>query len=181
MQVKPSKCGLLEHLPPLRFGRPLNQISRPILNTFKINNVSIPIIDSNPNSKYKYLGVLRGKLVRQNPLMIYKKCMTKLHQIVNSPLLPWQALDAIKTFIHPKLIFHYRNYHTSAAFIRANSITVSEGERRGLDYIYIQAIRKLLGHSNSASIDYLYSPIDLGGVGCVSAWDETKSKAWYKL
>ena len=99
--------------------------------------VSIPIIDSDPNFKYKYLGVLRGKLVRQNPLMIYNKCITKLHQIIHSPLLPWQALDAVKTFIHPKLIFHFRNYHTSAAFIRPNSITVSEGERRGLDYIYI--------------------------------------------
>ena len=96
-------------------------------------------------------------------------------------MLPWQALDAVKTFIHPKLIFHYRNYHTSAAFIRANSITVSEGERHGLDYIYRQAIRRLLGHSNSASIDHLYSPIDLGGVGCVSAWDEYKIQSMVQI
>ena len=45
MEVKPAKCGLLEHLPPLRFGRALNQVTRPVLSSFHINNSPIPNIN----------------------------------------------------------------------------------------------------------------------------------------
>ena len=55
MEIKPEKCGLLEHMPPLRFDRALNQVARPVLNTFHINNSPITIIDDESgNGKYKY-------------------------------------------------------------------------------------------------------------------------------
>ena len=100
MKIKPTKCGLLSHQPPLRFGCALNQYKAPDLKSFTIDGCPIPIVDEDGSQKYKYLGVLRGKNIRQTPITVYQMCLEKLRQITQSSLLPWQALDAIKIFIH---------------------------------------------------------------------------------
>jgi len=46
------------------------------------------------------------------------------------------------------------------------------GMQKGFDFTYRAEIRKIIGHTNTSSVDYLYTPVDLGGCGCVSAWNE---------
>ena len=52
--------------------------------------------------------------------------------------------------------------------------TVGEGSHRGLDFAGREFIRRTTGHSNAASLDFLYTPIELGGCGLTSAMDEYK-------
>ena len=116
MCIKPSKCGLLCINPPLRFGKPTNQSTIPNQLNFTINGSQIPLVDEHSTPKYKYLGVMRGKEIRQNPTVVHEKCLEKLRLISRSALLPWQTLDAIKVFVHSKLVFHYRNYSHTRKF-----------------------------------------------------------------
>jgi len=81
MKIKPSKCSLLSHQPPLRFGRALNIDTMPNIHNFKINNCTIPLVDEEGSPKYKYLGILRGKQIRQTPAIVYQKCHEKLKLI----------------------------------------------------------------------------------------------------
>ena len=113
---------------------------------------------------------------------MYQKCLEKLKLITQSSLLPWQTLDAVKIFIHSKLIFYFRNYATSAALIRANSDVISlGGMQKGFDFSYRAEIRRILKHNSSSSVDYLYTPVELGGCGCVSAWDEYRIQSIVQL
>ena len=54
MKIKPAKCGLLSHQPPLRFGRALNQYKAPDLKSFKIHGCPIPIVDEDGSQKYTW-------------------------------------------------------------------------------------------------------------------------------
>ena len=52
----------------------------------RIDQTPIPIFDK--MDKYKYLGIMRGQLIRQNPHDLYNKYIAKMKSLTNSALLP---------------------------------------------------------------------------------------------
>jgi len=102
MKVKPTKCAQLTMSPAIRHGKTAN--NQPFKNII-INNHPIPVVEG--EQKFKYLGILRGKDIHQNPHDIYAKYIDKMRKLTMSALHPWHVLDAFKTFIQPKLIFFF--------------------------------------------------------------------------
>ena len=131
----------------------------------------IPIVEG--KQKFKNLRILRRKNIHQNLHDIYAKYIDKMRKLTMSALHSWIVIDAFKIFIQPKLIFFFRNYKTAISYLSCSSKkTISEGTHRGLDYAIRDLIRRVTGHSQTASVDYLYAPIELGGCGLTSALDE---------
>jgi hypothetical protein len=58
---------------------------------------------------YEHLGVPTGYHVAQSANKALKNLNLQLTQISNSLLAPWQKLDAINTFILPRVSFHLKN------------------------------------------------------------------------
>ena len=44
--------------------------------------------------KYKYLGILYGTKIEQNPHNLYEKYSKMIKNLIHNPLLPWQVIDA---------------------------------------------------------------------------------------
>ena len=58
---------------------------------------------------YEHLGVPTGYHVTQSPNKALKDINFKLKMIGDSLLAPWQKLDAINTFILPRVSFHLKD------------------------------------------------------------------------
>jgi len=83
MKVKPTKCAQLTMNPPIKHGWTLN--NQPFANVI-INDHPIPIVEG--EQKFKYLGILRGKNIHQNPHDIYAKYIDKMQKL-NAKRILW--------------------------------------------------------------------------------------------
>ena len=93
LKFRPNKCATL---------------TIPDTNTsnYQINGVTLPRIKE--KEAYKYLGVPIGLDNDQTPYPILIKMLSDSEIIAASDLFPWQKLDAIKTFIHPRILYAMR-------------------------------------------------------------------------
>ena len=64
------------------------------------------------------------------------------------------------------------------SFIKCSEKTTqSEGKHRGIDFAIRELVRRTTGHACTASLHYLYTPVELGGCGLTSAMDQYKMQA----
>ena len=96
----PDKCATLT----------LHDGSHAVNTTFKVQDQDIPTMSA--EETYRYLGIPIGLIHNVNDLpSLLPKLIQDLEKISESPLAPWQKLDAIRTFVQPCLTFALRAGH----------------------------------------------------------------------
>ena len=134
------------------------------------NSASIAAIDGIPIKSiedrdfYKYLGTPVGLSSWQPSPTVIRTFQSELQAIQLSALRPWQKLDAIRTFIFPRL-----SYHLRASTFPAYLVDRKKG---GVDRWTSRAVKRILHLPATASEAYLHTPTHLGGVGLPCARDE---------
>jgi hypothetical protein len=101
---------------------------------------------------YEHLGVPTGYHVAKSADKALKDINIKLHMISNSLLAPWQKLDAINTFILPRLSFHLKNG------------VVQKGPLNLIDRDIKRIGKKCLNLPQRASAEPLYLSYQRGGL-----------------
>ena len=150
LRFNPAKCATLS------WGRP--------------SSASIAAIDGVPLKSisdrdfYKYLGTPVGLSSWQSDLTVLSAFKSELDAVQRSALRPWQKLDALRTFVFPRLSYH----------LRASSLPAYLLERKkgGIDRWASRAVKRILHLPATASDAYLHTPVHLGGVGLPCARDE---------
>ena len=87
-----------------------------------------------------------------------------LHKITTCNLAPWQKLDAIRTFVQPKLSY----------LSRTNVIAIED--LKALDKILVKCIKRITHLPINASIGYLFANARAGGLGMCSFTDDYESQ-----
>ena len=104
---------------------------------------------------YRYLGVPMGIDIGDKSLpAIVDQCREEILKIENSRLAPWQKLDAIRTFVQPKLTFALR--------AGVNDLKASLKE---LDTTLRFALRRICNLPTRATTSYLFADRRTGGLG----------------
>ncbi|KAG8237131.1 hypothetical protein J437_LFUL017008 [Ladona fulva] len=99
LQFKPRKCATL-HLDH-------TQGKRRILPTaFTIQNGEIRALGE--GEAFRYLGAPKGWKIKTTPTEMLRTLEKDLDALKGSQLAPWQRLDAVRTFLLPRLDFHLR-------------------------------------------------------------------------
>uniref|UniRef100_A0A8R1HRE5 Reverse transcriptase domain-containing protein n=1 Tax=Caenorhabditis japonica TaxID=281687 RepID=A0A8R1HRE5_CAEJA len=103
---------------------------------------------------YKYLGVQTGIETRISAMHLMKKTVSELDKINCSELAPWQKLDAVKTFVLPRMTYMYAN-------------TVPKlSELKEFANITMRAIKVMQNIPVKGSpLEYVQLPIGKGGLG----------------
>ena len=97
LSFRPDKCASLT----------LHDGSHAVNTSFQVQNQPIPTLSE--EDSYRYLGVPIGLVHNINDLpSLLPKLIQDLDRINESPLAPWQKLDAIRTFVQPCLTFSLR-------------------------------------------------------------------------
>jgi hypothetical protein len=150
LRFNPAKCASLS------WGRPSQASS------IFVGGASIKAIAG--GDFYKYLGTPIGLdrwLTTSAVLTAYRE---ELHAVRDSPLRPWQKLDALRTFALPKL-----SYHLRASAFQTQDVDKRQG---GVDRWTLRAVKRILHLPTTACDAYIWTPRHLGGVGMTSARDE---------
>ena len=93
LTFKPAKCATLHH--DCRKGRKITP------TTFRIQQGSPAVLKE--GESYRHLGVPTGFKVEQTPLATVDTLMKDATAIDESFLAPWQKIDAVSTFLIPRL------------------------------------------------------------------------------
>ena len=150
LRFNPAKCATLS------WGRP---------SSASIASIDgVPLKSITDRDFYKYLGTPVGLSSWQSDLSVLSAFKSELDAVQQSALRPWQKLDAIRTFVFPRLSYH----------LRISSIPAYLLERRkgGIDRWASKAVKRILHLPATASDAYLHTPVHLGGVGLPCARDE---------
>lgn len=140
LTFKPSKCATLH-----------------ILNRETVDSVFT--IDENPlavlgeGQHYRHLGVPTGFRNKQTPEESLAKIGTDLDLLDASLLAPWQKIDAVVTFLVPRLDFILRG-----ADVRVKPLSK-------LDKTMKKCVKKWMNLPQRASAEVVFIPSPLGGAG----------------
>lgn len=143
LRFNPPKCATLS------WGSP-SPSSQMVLN-------GVPIKAIDHEEYYKYLGTPLGLSSWQSSPSVLSTFRSELEAVSTSTLKPWQKIDAIKTFVLPKLAYHLR-----ATPFPVQSLDKKKG---GLDRWLLRAAKRILHLPATACDAYLHTPVHLGGVG----------------
>ncbi|CDI82699.1 hypothetical protein EPH_0055280 [Eimeria praecox] len=145
----PSKCATLGW----KRGEKLQQ---PDPVQLKLHNEVLPVVKL--GEAYKYLGVKDAleSSVHQNQILRGMSKAEDITKLLRSALLPWQKLDAIRTFVMSRLDYHLRHCYP----YRQQLIVFDRHIRSAL-----KATFKL---SKSTIVEMLHRPTSHGGHGCTS-------------
>ena len=119
LSFRPDKCATLT----------LHDGSHAVNTAFHIQGQAIPVMSA--EDTYRYLGVPIGLIHNVNDLpAMLPKLIQDLGKISDSPLAPWQKLDAIRTFIQPCLTFSLRAGHPLKRSMELYRTTLVRGLRQ---------------------------------------------------
>ena len=121
---------------------------------FQIQNQEMQALKE--GESYEYLGSKQGIMVNQTPIETLKLMHDDTAKIANSMLAPWQKLDAIKTFIRPRLSY------------MARTANVNVTDLRFLDKALVENLKIICNLPKNANVDYLMADSHRGGVGMFS-------------
>lgn len=152
LEVNTPKCAMLA----IQNGK---DDTRPLRLT--TNGKLIPRI--NTHESYKYLGlpdtVSRNRQNQQFGAILHST-REKISKIFKSRLLPWQKFHAVKTYALPSMEFMLKN---------------CDPHLRPLAY-FDSELRRQIKHElhlpQSATNDFIYSPISEGGLGFIKTTDQ---------
>jgi len=146
------------------------RISKCAYMDFPYNNDAFLCLDGQfvPHLKadegYVYLGCFISRLLRHTPDQVIKDVLADLVLLKNSALSPSQKLHAYQTFVHPKMVFYFRN-----TYIPFPDITAW---KTGWEIIVRKEHKEFLNLPLRASNSYMYTDRQHGGVGLTSVFDE---------
>ena len=113
-----------------------------------------PLATVHRDGAYRYLGRPVGHTrISQPPLQVVEEARRDAVRLLESPLAPWQKLDALRCFIAPRLT------HCLRLGI------VPKGALSELDKALRWRVKGVLGLPINATNLYLYAPTGAGGVG----------------
>jgi uncharacterized C2H2 Zn-finger protein len=126
--------------------------------TFHLASVDLPAL--NIGDFYEYLGRQVGVKHDRTPTDMLKTFIADLHKIEKCLLSDWQKLDAIKTFLIPRLGFILRNGD------------IPRGILKQVDGALTHVIRCICRLPKSSTLHYIRSPIERGGLGILGPMEE---------
>jgi hypothetical protein len=130
-----------------------------ILSTqYKFDMEDIPKMDIKDN--YNYLGKPIGMGNCKCPTEMISRCMIDIMKIKASTLLPWQMIDAIKTFIVPRIGY------------LARCATISVTAINELNKLMTTAVKDICYLPSNACNHYVYGHVDKGCLGILNLNDE---------
>jgi hypothetical protein len=147
IEINPKKCGTLC----LSRGKVTP-------NCVKLQEATIPALDV--GDFYQYLGRPIGINIDRTPTAMLKTFICDLYKINRSLLSGWQKLDAIKTFVIPRLSFILRNGDIPRKALKE------------VDRALFDVIRRICNLPKSTSIHYLRGCTSRGGLGVLGAMEE---------
>ena len=113
-----------------------------------------PLTPLDRGEAYRYLGRPVGHTrLTQPPLQVIAEARRDAALLLESPLAPWQKLDAVRTFIAPRLTHCLRLG------------VLPKGELEKLDSSIRWRVKGVLNLPVTATNRYLYAPTAAGGVG----------------
>lgn len=113
----------------------------------------------NDGEAYQHLGVPTGFRVQQTPVAELARMCEDLHKVDVSPLAPWQKLDAVRTFLLPRLEFIMRGGGMKkTAFYK-------------FDRKMKAAAKRWMSLPRRASAEVVYMPMAEGGAGLLPTSD----------
>jgi len=112
------------------------------------------------NDVYMYLGNPCGIGIDQCSMDLVVKCMHLIDKVERSELLPWQKLDAIKTFISPKMAYLFRSSKINISLLRE------------LDKLLMSTARLICRTGKMANKNYFLGAVSQGGIGLTSFTEE---------
>jgi hypothetical protein len=131
-------------------------------STHNVDGVNIPTLDVGDH--YTYLGKDMGIAIDQSPVTLLKKCIEDLNKVKSSLLSPWQKIDAIKTFILPRLGFILRNGE------------IPRGTLKEYDRAITKVVRSICKLPQSSTHHYIRSSTDRGGLGILTSLEEQEAQ-----
>ena len=149
MEFRRSKCAYMDF--------PYNENNMVLLD-------SLPIPHLKADEGYVYLGSFISRLLRHTPEQVIAEVVADLELLKNSVLSPSQKLHAYQTFVHPKMVFYFRN-----TYIPFPDITAW---KTGWEIVVRKEHKELLYLPLYASNSYIYTSKKHGGAGLTSVFDE---------
>jgi hypothetical protein len=147
IDINPAKCGTLC----FRKGKLTP-------TCVKLQEATIPVL--NVGDFYQYLGRPVGINIDRTPTSMLKTFISDLYKINRSLLSGWQKLDAIKTFVIPRLSFILRNGDIPRKALKE------------VDRALFDVIRRICNLPKSTSIHYLRGCTFRGGLGVLGTMEE---------
>ncbi|XP_031782201.1 uncharacterized protein LOC116416772 [Nasonia vitripennis] len=108
---------------------------------------------------YEHLGIPTGYQVRQTPINTLRDLLADIGSIDRSLLAPWQKLDAVGTFLLPRLDFIMQGAHIDKGFLTE------------ADKIIKKAAKSWLSLPQRASAELVFLPPSQGGGGLLPLAD----------
>ncbi|XP_046640334.1 uncharacterized protein LOC124324536 [Daphnia pulicaria] len=140
LTFKPAKCATL------------HVVRRETVDSvFTINENPLAVLGEGQH--YRHLGVPTGFRNKQTPEETLAQISNDLDLLDNSLLAPWQKIDAVVTFIVPRLDFILRGANVAVKPLRA------------LDKRMKKNVKKWLNLPQRASAEVVFIPSPLGGAG----------------
>src|SRR5699024_8960065 len=130
---------------------------RPDPVELKLHGEVLPVVKL--GEAYKYLGIkdaIQTSVHLGQILRVMSKAKKDITKLLRSALLPWQKLDAIRTFVMSRLDYHLRHCYP----YRQQLIAFDRHIRSAL-----KATFKL---SKSTVVEMFHQPTSHGGLGCTS-------------
>lgn len=149
LSFNPRKCATL-HLKGRGGGR-----VRPTVFRLQGEDVS-PLGEG---EHYEHLGIPAGFQVRQTPIGTIEEMLSDLRAVDRSLLAPWQKLDAVATFILPRLDFCLRG------------ADVKKGPLKEADRLFKRMAKGWLHLPQRASAEVVFLPPKQGGAGLLPLRD----------
>ena len=150
LEANPSKCATLG----LKVGK-TKQVPEPV--ELKLHNQVLPVVKL--GEAYKYLGIkdaLESSVHHSQILSVMSKARKDITKILRSELLPWQKLDAIRTFVMSRLDYHLRHCYPYKHQLSAFDLHVRA------------TLKAVFNLSKSTVQELFHQPIANGGLGCTS-------------
>ncbi|CAK1604663.1 unnamed protein product [Parnassius mnemosyne] len=118
-----------------------------------------PMKSLGPNDYYEHLGIPTGYDVGQTPRSALKKLLADVKKIDESLLAPWQKLDAVGTFVLPRLYFIMQGADVEKEYLRE------------VDRIVKNFAKRWLNLPHRASSELVFLPPSMGGGGLMPLSD----------
>uniref|UniRef100_A0ABD2XIY5 Reverse transcriptase domain-containing protein n=2 Tax=Trichogramma kaykai TaxID=54128 RepID=A0ABD2XIY5_9HYME len=126
-------------------------------SSLSIHGQPIPVQDA--ANAYEHLGIPTGYQVKQTPVNTIRGLLDDAHSIHTSLLAPWQKLDAVSTFLLPRLDFIMQGGK------------VEKGYLSEADKILKRLARQWLSLPQRASAELIFLPPSQGGGGLIPLAD----------
>ncbi|XP_054727618.1 uncharacterized protein T26G10.4-like [Anastrepha obliqua] len=124
LRFNPGKCATL-HL------RGKGGKQRAVPTEFFMGDEPVKALQA--GQAYQHLGIPTGYQVRQTPVATIEQLITDVRTVDDSLLTPWQKLDAVATFILPRLDFVMRGAQVRKAGLTAADKVIKRAGKRWLN------------------------------------------------